>query len=80
MLLLLVRNIFPACLNLYIISEFPSVNLIMIQTIHFNEITVGWFPRLGIHRLEQIIGYPCITSDTNKTVTSGKRSMKLRNR
>jgi len=52
----------------------------MIQTIHFNEITVGWFPRLGIHRLEQIIGYPCITSDTNKTVTSGKRSMKLRNR
>lgn len=56
MLLILVRYIFPSCLNLYIISEFPSANLIMIQTINRNEITIGWFPRLGIHRLEQIIG------------------------
>lgn len=53
-LLLLVRHIFLWCLNLCIISEFPSANLIMIQTIHCREITIGWFPRLGIHRLEQI--------------------------
>lgn len=54
--LLLVCYIFSSCLNLYVTSEFPSANLIMIQTIHFNEITLGWFPRLGLRRLEQIIG------------------------
>lgn len=52
----LVRSIFPSCLHLYIISEFPSANLIIIQLFHCNEITIGWFPRLEIHRLEQIIG------------------------